>query len=229
MRGERKVEKCYVKEGDIVKAGQRFFTYDTADDEAKLEQARIDLERLQNTEDTSEAKKKELEKQKAEANTPEKQIQVLTAENELKQNELDQKSKQKEIEKLEDQIKNATVSCDLEGVVKSVNDAVAAGDMGAEGAYISILKLGTYRIKASANEQNIKEIYSGEDVLIFSRVDNSTFWRGSITQIKTDQGNGENSENSYYGTRQLCGFDKLPVLCGPGGLGWPDARAACLP
>ncbi|HCI73472.1 MAG TPA: RND transporter [Lachnospiraceae bacterium] len=210
IEGERKVEKCYVKEGDIVKAGQRLFTYDTADDEAKLEQARIDLERLQNTQDTSEAKRVELEKQKAAANTPEKQLAVLTAENELKQNELDQKSKQKEINALEEQIQNATVKCELDGVVKSVNDAVAAGDMGAEGAYISILKLGTYRIKASANEQNIKEIYSGEDVLIFSRVDNSTFWRGSITQIKTDQGNGENSENSYYGTDSSAGSTNYP-------------------
>lgn len=214
LEGERKVKKCYVKEGDIVKPGQRLFTYDTTEDESKLEQARIDLERLQNTEDTSEAKKKELEKQKAEANTPEKQIQVLTAENELKQNELDQKSKQKEIEKLEDQIKNATVSCDLEGVVKAINDQSETADMmsGGDSAYITILKLGTYRVKAEANEQNIKDIFTGESVLVFSRVDSSQFWRGTIGQIKTDQGSGENnnSEGSYYDSDNSAGSTNYP-------------------
>ena len=213
LEGERKVKKCYVKEGDIVKSGQKLFTYDTTEDESKLEQARIDLERLQNTEDTSEAKKAELEKQKAEANTPEKQLQVLTAENELKQNELDQKSKQKEIDQLEDQIKNATVLCDMDGVVKSVNDQTDSSDMmsGSESAYISILKLGTYRVKAQANEQNIKQIYSGETVLVFSRVDSGQIWRGSISQIKTDQGNEDsNSENSYYGSDNSAGSTNYP-------------------
>ena len=213
LEGERKVKQCYVKEGDIVKTGQRLFTYDTAEDESKLEQARIDLERLKNTEDTSEAKKAELEKQKAAANTPEKQIQVLTAENELKQNELDQKSKQKEIETLENQIKNATVKCDMDGVVKSVRDPSETSDMmsSSDNAYITILKLGTYRVKAEANEQNIKQIYTGETVLVFSRVDSNQFWRGTISQIKTDQGNGDrDSENSYYEQDNSSGSTNYP-------------------
>ena len=214
LEGERKVKRCYVKEGDIVKTGQRLFTYDTTEDESKLEQARIDLERLKNTEDTSEAKKAELEKQKAAANTPEKQLAVLTAENELKQNELDQKPKAKEIERLEDQIKNATVNCDMDGVVKSVNDQTDSSDLmsaGTDGAYITVLKLGTYRIKAEANEQNIKQIYTGEGVLVFSRVDSSQYWRGAISQIKTDQGNSENSSDSYgYGDDNSSGSTNYP-------------------
>lgn len=213
LDGDRKVKKCYVKEGDIVKSGQKLFTYDTNDDESKLEQARIDLERLQNTQDTSEAKKAELEKQKAAADTPEKQLEVLTAENELKQNVLDQKSKKKEIEQLEEQIKNATVYCDMEGVVKSINDQTDTTDMAAnsDAAYISILKLGTYRVKAEANEQNIQQIYSGENVLVFSRVDSKTFWRGTISQIKTDQGNDEeNAENAYYGSDTSSGSTNYP-------------------
>lgn len=214
LSGDRKVKKCYVKEGDIVKSGQKLFTYDTTEDESKLEQAKIDLERLQNTEDTSEAKKAELEKQKAAADTPEKKLEVLTAENELKQNELDQKSKQKEIDQLESQIKNATVKCDMDGVVKSVNDQVSSSsdmDSSSESSYISILKLGTYRIKAQANEQNISQIYNGEAVLVFSRVDRKTFWRGTISEIKTDQGNKEeNSDNAYYDSDTAAGSTNYP-------------------
>ena len=212
LDGDRKVRKCYVKEGDIVKTGQRLYTYDTTEDESKLEQARIDLERLQNTEDTSEAKKAELEKQKAAANTPEKQLEVLTAENELKQNELDQKSKQKEIDQLEDQIKNATVKCDMDGIVKAVNEQSDNDMMGSsDSAYISVLKLGTYRVKAEANEQNIRQIYSGETVLVFSRVDSGQFWKGTISQIKTDQGNSEDKDSdSYYGSDNSSGSTNYP-------------------
>ncbi len=201
LEGDRKVKKCFVKEGDLVKTGQKLFTYDTTEDESKLEQAKIDLERLENTEDTSEKKKEELEKQKAAADTPEKKLEVLTAENELKQNELDQKSKKKEIEQLEEQIKNATVTSSMDGVVKSVNEQTESLDMmgTSETAYITILKVGTYRVKAQANEQNISQIYNGEQVLVFSRVDSKQFWRGSISEIKTDQGNSEeNSNDSYY-------------------------------
>ncbi len=215
LEGDRKVKKCYVKEGDIVKVGQKLFTYDTMDDESKLEQARIDLERLENTQDTSEAKKAELEKQKAAADTPEKKLEVLSAENELKQNELDQKSKKKEIEQLEDQIKNATVTCDMDGVIKSVNNqADSSSDMmgSSDTAYISILKLGTYRVKAEANEQNIQQIYNGEAVLVFSRVNRKTFWRGMISEIKTDQGNKEESSDNlgYYDSDSGSGSTNYP-------------------
>ncbi len=214
LDGDRKVKKCHVKEGDIVKVGQKLFTYDTTEDESKLEQARIDLERLQNTEDTSEAKKAELEKQKAAADTPEKKLEVLTAENELKQNELDQKSKQKEIDQLEEQIKNATVKCDMEGVIKSINeqsDSTTDMTSGSDSAYISILKLGTYRVKAEANEQNIQQIYNGEAMLVFSRVNRDTFWRGTISQIKTDQGNSdENNDNGYYDADNSSGSTNYP-------------------
>ncbi len=212
LEGDRKVKKCYVKEGDIVDKGQKLFTYDTTDDESKLEQARIDLERLQNTEDTSEAKKAELEKQKAAADTPEKKLEVLTAENEIKQNELDQKSKKKEIEQLENQIKNSTVKSDLDGVIKSVNDqnTSSSNDLtgSTDAAYISILKLGTYRVKAEANEQNIKQVYTGEAVIVFSRVDSKTYWKGTISQIKTDKSNSENEDG--YSADNLSGSSNYP-------------------
>lgn len=68
----RKVAETYVQEGDEVKKGDKLFRYDTESMKDKLEQAKIDLERLQNSVDVSEAKAKELEKQLAAANTPEK-------------------------------------------------------------------------------------------------------------------------------------------------------------
>ena len=67
LQNERTVKECYVKEGDEVKAGQKLFIYDTTDDEDKLAQAQIDLERCQNDIDTAKATKEQLEKEKAKA------------------------------------------------------------------------------------------------------------------------------------------------------------------
>ena len=52
-----------VKEGDHVSDGQELFIYDTTEEEQDLAQAEIDLERLQNSHDTSEAEIVELTEQ----------------------------------------------------------------------------------------------------------------------------------------------------------------------
>ena len=204
----RKVTETYVQEGDEVKKGDKLFRYDTESMKDKLEQAKIDLERLQNSVDVSEAKAKELEKQLASANTPEKKLQALEEQNNLKQQKLELKSKQAKIDSINEQIENSTVTSDIDGVVKTINENAASGDLdsqdystdsGNSSAYITLLKVGTYRIKASCNEQNIGSIYVGEQVLVHSRVDASTIWKGAISQIKTDQGSDSSAgSNSGY-------------------------------
>ena len=42
LENDRKIDECYVKEGDEVKEGQRLFSYDTQEDEDKLAQAEIE-------------------------------------------------------------------------------------------------------------------------------------------------------------------------------------------
>jgi len=202
LDSDRSVKTCYVEEGEEVRKGQKLFSYDTSEEEDKLEQANIDLERLQNELDTSQAAKDELEKQKAQANTAAKELEILTKENEIKQNELDQKSKKKEIESLEEKIKNSVVYCDMDGIIQSINDSSSSdadiyASSDSSSAYITILKAGTYRIKASANEQNIDQIFTGERVLVFSRLDSSIIWKGAVSEIKTDQANTSNNEDSY--------------------------------
>lgn len=202
----RTVDKTYVQEGDDVKKGDKLFTYDIDTMKDKLEQAQIDLERLQNSVDVSEARQAELEKQLQKASTPEKKLEALEEQNTLKQNKLELKSKQAKIESIKSQIENSTVVSDIDGVVKSVNQSAASGggdDMnyssgGDSSAYITLLRTGTYRIKASCNEQNIGSIYMQERVLVHSRVDDSRLWTGTITQIKTDQGTTDQENNAYY-------------------------------
>ncbi len=200
----RTIDKTYVEEGDSVKKGDKLFSYDVDEMKDKLEQAEIDLERMQNEIDVSEAKQKELEKQLEKASTPEKKLEVLSEQNTLKQNKLELKSKESKISSIKEQISNSTVYSDIDGVVKSVNknagsdssdtDYSGSGD---SSAYITLLKVGTYRVKASCNEQNIASVYVGERVLVHSRVDSSITWTGTVTEIKKDQ--GSDSQSSGYG------------------------------
>ena len=204
LDGNRTVGECFVKEGDHVSDGQELFIYDTAEDEQDLAQAEIDLERLQNSHDTSEAEIVELTKQYESEKTPENELELLTAKNDLKQNALDQEAKQKEIDRLKKAIENSSVYCEVDGVVQSINDdgsgsgggSYAYGGSSSDSAYIKILKTGTYRIKASANEQNINLIRPGMSMLVFSRTDSSLIWHGELSEIDTDKG-GEEDQSPF--------------------------------
>lgn len=204
---ERTVSKTYVKEGDEVKKGDKLFTYDVDSMMDKLEEAKIDLERLQNEVDVSEAKQQTLQKQLETASTPEKKLQALEEQNTYKQQKLELKSKQSKIDSIQEQIDNSTVTSDIDGVVKSINqnaisgssDSMDYGDMsGDSSAYITLLKVGTYRIKGTVNEQNIGSgsIIEGEPMLVYSRVDPSVYWTGSISKIKTDDPSSSDSDDS---------------------------------
>ena len=203
LDGNRTVGECFVKEGDHVSDGQELFIYDTTEEEQDLAQAEIDLERLQNSHDTSEAEIVELTRQYEKEQTPENELELLTAKNDLKQNALDQEAKQKEIDRLKKAIENSSVYCEVDGIVQSINDdSNSSGSSysyggSSDSSYIKILKTGTYRIKAKANEQNINLIRTGMPMLVFSRTDSALIWHGELSEIDTDK--GEEEEQSIFG------------------------------
>lgn len=211
LDSDRTVKKCYVKEGDTVKEGEKLFTYDVVKTENELEQEKINLERMENQVKTSEAKKPELEKKKAQANTPEKQLEVLVEENAMKQEELALKQQKVKIKALESQIENATVYSDMEGIVKAINDSTDSDSLsGDNSAYITLLRTGTYRIKATVNEQNRLLISKGLPMLVYSRIESGRIWHGTVTQIKTDQGSSDAESSSYYGNDNSSGSTDYP-------------------
>lgn len=211
LDGDRTVKQCYVKEGDMVEEGDKLFTYDVVKTENELEQEKINLERMENQAKTTEAKKGELEKKKANANTPEKQLEVLVEENAIKQEELALKQQKIKITALEEQIENATVYSDMEGIVKSINDSTDMDSMtGESSAYITLLKTGTYRIKASVNEQNRMLISKGLSMLVFSRVESGRIWHGTVTQIKSDQGTGGSDSSDMFSGENVSGSTDYP-------------------
>jgi HlyD family secretion protein len=94
----------------------------------------------------------------------------------------------------------------MTGVVKKINaslgsssgddsDDAGVGDGSGDDAYMTILALGSYRVKGKISETNVWQINEGDPVIIRSRVDDTT-WKGSIEQVKTDTNADADSQNS---------------------------------
>ena len=193
------IKEIFVKEGDKVEEGDSLFEYDTLKYEEDLQQAEIDLERLENDYEATQEAIAELEKEKRKASSSEQAnytIQIKEQNLTLKDKELDIEMKKAEIEKLGENIDNAVVKSGISGVIKKINEG-ESGSMGDDdNSFITVMKVGNYRIKGTVNEQNIGELTVGASVLAHSRV-NDRMWKGTITKIDTEN-TVSNDNNGYY-------------------------------
>ncbi|MDO4324259.1 MAG: efflux RND transporter periplasmic adaptor subunit [Lachnospiraceae bacterium] len=209
LENDRTVKECFVKEGDEVKEGQRLFVYDTQDDEDKLAQAEIDIEKAEGDIEVAEKSIKSYEKDKANATNSDDQLMatsgILSAQNDIKKSEYEIKSKKLEMEKLRQSIANATVTAEMAGIVQKISDSSSSdaysygyGSSGNENVYITILAAGDFRVKGKINEQNLGQIDVGTEMIVYSRVDSSLTWKGVVSEVNTDNKEEENSDNMYY-------------------------------
>ena len=196
---DAEVEEIYVSEGDEVEEGQALFIYSTTKYEEDLQQAKIDLERLHNEYDSTVETIAQLEKEKKSASSSEQAdytVQIKEQNLTLKDKDLDIQMKEAEIEKLESNIENAEVKSGISGVVKSINEKGSSSSGSGDNSFITVMKVGTFRVKGTVNEQNIGDIYVDAPVLVHSRV-NDSVWKGKITKIDTE--NALTNENAGFG------------------------------
>ena len=208
LESERKVDECFVKEGDEVREGQRLFAYDTQEDEDKLAQAEIEIERAQGEIEISQKAIEQNEKDIRSAGADDQltyRTYILQEQNNIKQKEYEIKTKELEIEQLKENIADSVVTAEMAGIVQKINDSGASDSFSYSGgeessAYITILAAGDFRIKGTINEQNLNSglIYEGMEMLVHSRVNDEQTWKGSITEINTDQKEEESNNNNYY-------------------------------
>ena len=205
LANDRTVDETFVKEGDSVKKGDKLFSYDVASEQNSIEEVQIEIETTLTAIDQDKRSIETYKKQYAKATAEEKEeldISILQAENTIKQNEYTIKAKELEKKKHETNIENSIVYSEMDGVVKSINDQndtssdLSGSGKGSDG-YITIMETGKFRVKGTVNEQNVSDIVAGQEMLCFSRVDSSLFWRGMISSIDTD--NANQKEDSYYG------------------------------
>lgn len=213
LDGELSVDKCYVAVGDLVKKGDKLFSYDTEEVQLSLERQELEVETLknENTQLTKDIATYENDVKTATASEKiELQTQILTAQTTIKKNEFSIKSAEDEIKKLKENIKDATVTSKMDGVVNSLNEKLGKGssnddsDSGTESgdtSYMTILATGDYRVKGTINETNVWLINEGDPVIIRSRIDDSQTWSGTINKVKTDStaDSGTESSDTDYG------------------------------
>lgn len=204
LETDRTVAECFVKEGDEVKVGQKLFEYDTQEEEDKLAQAEIEIDRCKAEIEITKEEIEQYQKELNRASEDEKSVyttQILTAENTIKRTEYEIKSQELEIEKMKETISNSVVTAEMAGIIQKISEpednSYSYYSSENDSAYITILALGDYRVKGSVNEQNLNQLYVGMPVIIYSRVDENQTWSGTVSEIKTDKAE-EDEESGYY-------------------------------
>lgn len=216
----RKVTEVQVKTGEEVKQGQLLFEYDLSSIQEDLQEAKLALERLKNEALSLNEQIATLEKEKKKASKDNQlsyTIEIETNKMNLKKNEYDQKSKEAEIQKLQNATGNTEVRSTIDGIIQkidtskltsddgdsldeSMGDSMMNGSDSNSNAFITILSTGAYRIKGKINELNIQSIIEGSPVIIRSRADEDQIWRGTMGSVDMDNGSTENNDSMmYYG------------------------------
>lgn len=201
------VGEVLVAEGDSVKKGDKLLTYDTEAIQIDIDTAKLEVEKLENDIATNEDQIKQYEEEKKKANEDAAVSytnQILQLQSDIARSKYDIKAKNVEITKLETSLKNAYVVAPIDGTVKDLKDpnsSVSSNDYYSynDNADV-IMKLtaeGDYRVKGVFNEQNQNSIYQGAEVILRSRVDDTT-WNGTVTEIDTSP-QQNNGGGMYYG------------------------------
>ncbi|HIR24746.1 MAG TPA: efflux RND transporter periplasmic adaptor subunit [Candidatus Egerieimonas faecigallinarum] len=199
---EKTVKEILVEVGQNVEVGTPLFTYDTAKMEQDLSQAQLDLEKMDNDITNTKSQIEQLQKEKKQADKDNQlsyTMEIQTLETEMKRSEYEKKSKSVEINKLQDSIQNATVTSEISGVVKSINNGNSTNMYSGESqAFMTVLALGDYRIKGRINEQNMGSIMQGQRMIIRSRVDEEQTWAGTVTNVDMENPTSGNDGGVVY-------------------------------
>lgn len=195
---DKTVEELLVKEGDDVKTGDKLFSYDVEQLQLTLDKQRLEKEQLEATIENLTSQIEDLEKQYKRAGTRDKlqyAVQIQTNQVDLKEAELNLKTKEAEVAKSEEILENSTVVSPVDGRVTQISES-GTDDYGNPLPYISIQQAGAYRVKGTLGEMQRGGIIEGDRIRILSRTD-STTWTGTVTLVDYEspvQGN----PNSMY-------------------------------
>lgn len=199
------VKECFVKAGDQVTQGDRLFSYDTDALELTVTSAELEVEQLRNTITNYETQISALEKDKRNASSADKlsyTLQIQETELNKSETEYNLKQKEAELEKLRQSADVTQVNAPVSGVIQSVQkensaDSGYGGDT-SDGAYITIMETGTYRIRGSASEESIRGISEGMQMTAYSRQDSTRYWQGYVESINTGSTQSDNNNNGNY-------------------------------
>ena len=192
------VDTIKVKVGDTVAVGDVLFTYDLSELQRNLEQAQLELEQQQNQLENKESEKKDLEEQRDQtyddAARREYTLQIREANLDILTYKANIASKKKDIEKVQNNLKNASVKSEVAGEVQAINENGGSDNNGNPLPFMTIVETGGFRVKGYVNENNAAALREGTEVIIRSRVSDQT-WKGSVDTVDW---NNPVQQQSYY-------------------------------
>lgn len=197
--GEKTIAELLVKEGDDVKEGDPLFSYDTEELQLTLDKQQLELEQLKASIENYESQIKQLEKERGWVTGSDKlqyTIQIQSTQVDLKEAELNLKTKEAEVAKSEDILENATVTAPVTGRVQAVNEN-GTDNYGNPLPYISIQQSGSYRVKGILGELQRGGIMEGTRLKATSRTNEAQFWMGTVSLVDYENPTQENSNNYY--------------------------------
>lgn len=203
------IAEVKVEVGQEVKKGDVLFTYDLESVRLSVESARLEVEQLSNSITSFDSEIKELERDKR--NAPKSQklsytLQIQEAMLDKAEAEYNLKKKEKELAKLEKAAKQTKVKAKVDGVIQSIDQSGLTGDGdsgGSDDAFLTIVETGTYRVKGSATETNIANLYQGLPVTVYSRTDYTQQWTGVVSSIdtgSTESSGSDSGSDSDFGS-----------------------------
>ena len=189
------VDTILVKVDQEVKEGDALFTYDMSQAQLDLEKAQLELDNLKNELESKKQEKEQLEKDKNAASSDDQMqytLEIRQVNTDILQKEYDISVKAKDIEKLQNTVKNVTVTSPVTGRVKSINEKGGTDQTGNPLPFMTIVETSGFRVKGYVNENNAGTLTEGTAVVIRSRVSDQT-WKGTISMI-----DWANAQQSYY-------------------------------
>lgn len=212
--GDKTIAEVLVKEGDDVKEGDPLFSYDTEELQLTLDKQRLEREQLVASIENFKTQIEQMEKDRNKVGASDKlqyTIQIQSTQVDLKEAELNLKTKEAEVKKSEDILEHATVVSPVTGRVQAVNEN-GTDNYGNPLPYISIQQSGAYRVKGTLGELQRGGIMEGSRITILSRTDDSVTWSGTVSLVDYENPVQGNQNDYYYmgSTDEMTSSSKYP-------------------
>ncbi len=198
----KELSEVYVQEGDTVTVGTPLFSYDVEAMQLDLEQGQIEAEQMQNEIASYQEQIGQLESEKAKADAEQQisyTVQIQTLQTSISKIEYEIKVKNVELQKQQNAIEHATVTADMDGVVKTARTPEALQADGTD-VLLTITASGNYRIKGTLSEQQLGQMIPGQNVIVRSRIHQEQYWTGIVTELGTEA--EQNNNDMYYGSTE---------------------------
>ncbi len=195
------VDSIKVKVDQEVKAGDVLFTYDMSQAKLDLEKAQLELDQMKNELESKKEEKAQLEKDKDAASADDQMqytLEIRQVNTDILEKEYNISLKAKDIEKLQNTVKNVNVTSPVAGRIKSINENGSTDQNGNPLPFMTIVETAGFRVKGYVNENNAGTLTEGTAVVIRSRVSDQT-WKGTITMIDWENAQQGNQNSYYYG------------------------------